>query len=103
MSSGAFGIGVSGFAMGGQVERGRIVEVNETDGPGELFNVGNRQYLLASQSGRVEPQKATSTPKEQALTVINNFMLSSRPDSSTQAQLAKTAGMGVQRALARNG
>lgn len=103
MSSGAFGTGVSGFAMGGQVERGRIVEVNETDGPGELFNVGNRQYLLASQSGRVEPQKATSTPKEQALTVINNFMLSSRPDSSTQAQLAKTAGMGVQRALARNG
>lgn len=103
MSSGAFGTGVSGFAMGGQVERGRIVEVNETDGPGELFNVGNRQYLLASQSGRVEPQKATSMPKEQALTVINNFMLSSRPDSSTQAQLAKTAGMGVQRALARNG
>lgn len=100
MSSGA---GVRGAAMGGQVERGRIVEVNETDGPGELFNVGNRQYLLASQSGRVEPQKATSTPKEQALTVINNFMLSSRPDSSTQAQLAKTAGMGVQRALARNG
>lgn len=99
MSSGA----VRGAAMGGQVERGRIVEVNETDGPGELFNVGNRQYLLASQSGRVEPQKATSTPKEQALTVINNFMLSSRPDSSTQAQLAKTAGMGVQRALARNG
>lgn len=103
MSSGTFGTGVAGYAMGGQVERGRLVEVNETDGPGELFNVGNRQYLLASQSGRVEPQKATSTPKEQALTVINNFMLSSRPDSSTQAQLAKTAGMGVQRALARNG
>ena len=103
MSSGAFGIGVSGFAMGGQVERGRLVEVNETDGPGELFNVGNRQYLLASQSGRIEPQKASSSPKEQALTVINNFMLSSRPDSSTQAQIAKTAGMGVQRALARNG
>jgi len=103
MSSGAFGIGVSGFAMGGQVERGRLVEVNETDGPGELFNVGNRQYLLASQSGRIEPQKASSSPKEQALTVINNFMLSSRHDSSTQAQIAKTAGMGVQRALARNG
>lgn len=103
MSSGAFGIGVSGFAMGGAVERGRLVEVNENDGPGELFNVGNRQYLLASQSGQVVPQKQTSSPKDQALTVINNFMLSSRPDSSTQAQLAKTAGMGVQRALARNG
>ena len=102
MSSGAFGIGVAGFAMGGQVERGRLVEVNEGDGPGELFNVGNRQYLLASQSGQVTPQKSTSSTNEQALTVINNFMLSARPDNSTQSQIAASAGRGVQRALARN-
>ena len=102
MSSGAFGIGVSGFAMGGAVERGRLVEVNEGDGPGELFNVGNRQYLLASQSGQVTPQKSTSSTNEQALTVINNFMLSARPDNSTQAQIAASAGRGVQRALAGN-
>lgn len=103
MSSGAFGIGVQGFAMGGQVERGRIVEVNETDGPGELFNVGNRQYLLASQSGRVTPQKTeakSNTPT--AMTVINNFTLAGRVDRNTEAQVAKAAGRGLQTAMARH-
>lgn len=103
MSSGAFGIGVRGAAMGGQVERGRIVEVNETDGPGELFNVGNRQYLLASQSGRVTPQKTeakSNTPT--AMTVINNFTLAGRVDRNTEAQVAKAAGRGLQTAMARH-
>jgi phage-related minor tail protein len=102
MSSGAFGIGVSGFAMGGSVERGRIVEVNEGNGPGELFNVGNRQYLLASQAGSVEPQKASSQPQGQAMTVIQNFMLSAPADRRTQAQVAAAAGRGIQTAMARN-
>ena len=101
MSSGQFGIGVAGFAMGGVVERGRLVEVNEGDGPGELFNVGNRQYLLASQSGQVVPQKQSSSPQHQAMTVINNFTLSGRVDRATEMQVAKAAGLGVQRALAR--
>ena len=89
--------------MGGQVERGRIVEVNETDGPGELFNVGNRQYLLASQSGRVTPQKTeakSNTPT--AMTVINNFTLAGRVDRNTEAQVAKAAGRGLQTAMARH-
>lgn len=103
MSSGAFGIGVQGFAMGGQVERGRIVEVNETDGPGELFNVGNRQYLLASQSGRVTPQKTEAKSNTQtAMTVINNFTLAGRVDRNTEAQVAKAAGRGLQTAMARH-
>jgi hypothetical protein len=101
MSSGAFGIGVSGFAMGGAVERGRVVEVNEGTGPGELFNVGNRQYLLATQNGQIKPQSASS-PKEQTMTIINNFTLSGQVDRRTQQQLAAAAGSGVRRAMARN-
>lgn len=52
-----------GRAGGGDVIAGRFYRVNENDGPGELFNVGGRQYLMARRSGRVEPQGAqTSAP-----------------------------------------
>lgn len=44
-----------GRATGGPISRGRIYEVNENGGPGELLNVGGRQFLLASQSGNVSP------------------------------------------------
>src|SRR5574343_1034232 len=101
MSSGAFGIGISGAAMGGEVSRGQIIEVNETNGPGELFNVGDRQYLLASQAGSIRPQKASSSTNREAMNVIMNFTLSAPADRRTQSQVAVAAGRGLQSAMAR--
>lgn len=102
-SSGAFGIGVSGFAMGGVVERGRIVEVNENNGPGELFNVGNRQYLLASQAGQVKPQVAATTA-QRAVPPINIVVnVPPSTDRLTAHQTALLVGRKVQEAMARGG
>jgi lambda family phage tail tape measure protein len=103
MSSGAFGIGISGAAMGGTVSRGQIIEVNETKkGPGELLNVGSRQYLLASQAGSITPQKQEAKAAQQAITVINNFTLPGRVDRATEGQIAKAVGRGMQTSMTRN-
>lgn len=102
MSSGAFGIGLQGFANGGYVERGRVVEVNERNGPGELFNVGGRQYLLASQAGYISPQQGRAADRPPVV-VNQNFAFSGAVDRRTQSQVAAMAGRGVQVAMARNG
>lgn len=52
-----FGSLFGGFrAMGGPVQAGKFYEVNESrSGPGELLNVGGRQYLMAARNGYVDP------------------------------------------------
>jgi lambda family phage tail tape measure protein len=92
-----------GRAMGGAVERGGLYEINETRrGPGEVLNVGGRQYLMALQGGHVSPVRQESTARSGAVAQTNNFHFSGRVDRRTQQQLAATAGTAAQRALARN-
>lgn len=57
--SAAFG---GGRASGGPVSAGRLYEVNEHAGPGELLRVGSRQYLMPRQDGHVVPQSQASAP-----------------------------------------
>lgn len=46
---------IPGRRTGGSVFPGRVYEVNEDPGPGELLHSGGRQYLLAGQQGEVVP------------------------------------------------
>jgi lambda family phage tail tape measure protein len=100
----AFGTFIQGLfggarAQGGPVEAGRIYRVNENAGPGEILNVGSRQYLLANQAGRVEPQQSTRQ------TVNNNSFNIAVPSNTTREtanQLASRAAMQLARASARD-
>lgn len=48
--------GISGGrATGGPVSRGRLYEINEKKGPGEILNAGGRQYLMPTANGSVAP------------------------------------------------
>lgn len=92
-----------GRALGGAVERGGLYEINETRrGPGEILNVGGRQYLMALQGGTVVPARAESTGRSGTVAQTNNFHFSGQVDRRTQSQLAAKAGSAAQRALARN-
>ena len=92
-----------GRALGGAVERGGLYEINETRrGPGEVLNVGGRQYLMALQGGTVVPARAESTGRSGTVAQTNNFHFSGQVDRRTQSQLAAKAGSAAQRALARN-
>lgn len=85
-------------ANGGPVSRGRMYEVNERGRP-ELLNVGGRQYLMATQSGSVNPNAGGAGA---GVAQTNNFHISGQVDRRTQSQLAAKAGSAAQRALARN-
>lgn len=56
MFSAIFG---GGRANGGPVSRGRLYEINERGTP-EVLNMGGRQYLMATQNGRVTPTTQAS-------------------------------------------
>lgn len=91
-----------GRASGGPVERGGLYRINETGrGPGEVLNVGGRQYLMALQNGQVQPVQG-STAAGSSIQQVNHFHLSGPIDRRTQQQVAAMAGQGVRRALARN-
>jgi len=47
-----------GRAGGGPVQAGRLYEVNEQSGPGELITTGGRTFLMANQDGYVTPTRA---------------------------------------------
>lgn len=49
-----------GRATGGPVRGGKLYEVNETGGPGELLTTGGRTFLMANQDGYVSPTRAAS-------------------------------------------
>lgn len=87
-------------ADGGPVSAGRLYEVNER-GP-ELLNVGSRQFLMmGNQGGSVTPNAGISGGK--SVSITNYFNVPATVDRRTQQQIANTAGMAVQRAMARNG
>jgi len=90
-----------GRATGGPVQAGRLYPVNETGrGPGELLNVGGRQYLMAAQNGMVN---ANTGGAGGGLVQHNTFVVQGAIDRRTQQQMAAQAGRSAQAALARNG
>lgn len=93
-----------GRATGGPVERGGLYEINETRrGPGEVLNVGGRQYLMALQGGYVKPVAAGGVAAGRTLQQVNNFHVSGPIDRRTQQQLATQTGRAAQTAMMRNG
>ena len=91
-----------GRAAGGRVEAGGLYPVNElaSHGPGEILTSGGRQYLMARESGYVQPMQAGRSGMQQVI----NFLHSTGPvDRRTQQQIATAAGRGAQQAMARNG
>lgn len=89
-----------GRAIGGPVSRGRIYEVNERRGPGELLNVGDRQYLMANQSGTVRPQDAQ---RRESRPIIVNVQAQPGMSRETAMQQGRNIGIGIQTAMSRNG
>lgn len=93
----ADGFGLPGFAGGGRPTVGRASWVGE-NGP-ELF--------IPDMPGRIltagDSKAAVQAPREsqRGLSVVNNFSISGPVDRRTQEQIARAAGSGVQRALAR--
>jgi phage-related minor tail protein len=81
--------GIPGRAVGGPVSGNTMYLVGEK-GP-ELF--------VPKMSGTVIPNDQLGG---QAVSVVNNFMVSAPTDRRTQQQIAAMAGMSVQRAIARN-
>ena len=47
-------------ATGGPVRSGKLYEVNETGGPGELLTAGGRTFLMANQDGYVTPTQTAA-------------------------------------------
>lgn len=80
-----------GRASGGPVEAGRIYEVNERrDGPGELLEVGGRQFLMAARSGRVKPGGGVQTSGR---AIVLHYSPTVYVDArSDQAQVAALVG-----------
>lgn len=84
-------------AIGGPVLPFETYHVNEA-GP-ELLSVSGREYLLmGDEMGRVTPYESQPA----TVNVTNNFTFTTPVDRRTQTQIAAQAGVGVQRALARN-
>lgn len=83
--SGMFG---GGRATGGPVRAGRLYEVNEQSGPGELLTAGGRTFLMANQDGYVTPTStATGAGVAQqggggSVTVIQHINIDSRSDQA---------------------
>jgi hypothetical protein len=100
-----------GRAAGGPVRAGRLYEVNEEDGPGELLTAGGRTYLMANQNGVVTPTRASGGRQsgEGGTTVVvyqtNTF--SGGADRATlsawAAQIRAETEQGVLASLNRNG
>jgi lambda family phage tail tape measure protein len=93
--AGAFG---GGRAQGGTVTRGNLYRINEEAGPGEILNAGGRQYLLAAQNGRIEPQQKGGD------NVVNqsfNVNVQGNPTRDSADQFAARAATKLRRASAR--
>lgn len=91
-----------GKADGGSVQAGSLYRINERGGPGEIFSAGGQQYLLAAQSGTINPNAAGASAGR-AVTIVNNFALAQPSSKQTQSQIVTQVGQSVQRELARNG
>ena len=94
-----------GRATGGAVERGGLYEINETrQGPGEVLNVGGRQYLMALQGGYVQPVgngQGSGAFGGATVQQINHFHVQGQIDRRTEHQLSAQVGRSAQQAMAR--
>lgn len=87
-------------AQGGSVQAGRIYAINENQGPGEILNAGGRQYLLAAQSGRVDPQGTPRAGNMNSTTV--NVTVPEGTPREVANQLAARVAQRLAMANARN-
>lgn len=90
-----------GRAGGGSVQAGRLYEVNERDGPGELLRVGGRQYLMPRQDGTVVPQSGQASARGGAVNITINLPAGASPDDWRRSQ--RQIESGLQRSLRRAG
>jgi len=69
---------------------------------GSAYIVGEKgpELFVPSTSGNVVANHQLQGGQQ--MSVTNNFMISGSTDRRTQQQIAAAAGMGVQRAIARN-
>lgn len=95
---GVFG---GGRATGGPVSAGKLYEVNETgQGPGELLNVGNRQYLLSNANGTVKPASSWQTASGAAIHQTNTYTIVGSTDpASVQRQIDAALAANNQRLM----
>lgn len=87
-----------GRATGGGIERGRVYRINEGGGPGEIANIGGRQFLLASQSGTVQRQQQAGS--DRSITV--NVQMPQGADRTTGQQFGAQIARQLQLASSRN-
>lgn len=83
-----------GRAIGGPVRAGMAYPVNERGRP-EVLNVGDRQWLLPTQDGKVTPNANSPSAPQQ---VIQNFNFGAPTDRRTQLQVGAEAQRGLQQA-----
>lgn len=82
--TGGGGLKVPGRATGGDVRAGRLYEVNEDSGPGELLRTrSGRTYLMPRQDGTVLPASAGGSVGGGG-TIIQNFTFNGRTDNRTE-------------------
>lgn len=77
-----------GRAVGGGVEAGKIYEVNEQSGPGELLTANGRTFLMANQNGYVTPTSAGKAANDSRstvgnVTVIQHISVDARSDMAS--------------------
>lgn len=86
-------------ATGGNVTRGSMYSINERGAPGEILNVGNRQWLLAANDGTI---RANAGRGGASFSNTNNFYLPpGGADRRTQQQIANAAAGSIARAARR--
>lgn len=91
-----------GMAGGGSVKAGRLYEVNERDGPGELLRVGSRQYLMPRRDGQVIPQSQASAQLAGAgATIVFNIGAGASVDDWRRSE--RQISSSLQRTLRRAG
>lgn len=83
------GIFGGGRASGGPVSAGRMYEVNERGGPGELLEVDGKQYLMATRNGRVKPNSGGAVGGGSVVLHSNpTIYIDSRTDQAQVGQIA---------------
>jgi lambda family phage tail tape measure protein len=92
------GLAGGGRAIGGPVHAGGLYKVNEK-GPGEVFEAGGSQWLMAANDGQI---KAAANGGG-GVTVHNTFVLDQPASRETQQQVARRAGQSIDAAVRRNG
>lgn len=94
-------LAASGRAIGGPVSSGNIYRINER-GPGEVFEAGGKQYLLAGMSGEVKPASNDSGWGGGGRTTVLHYHAAQGESRATTQQNAAAAARQLRIADARN-